>query len=109
MQMVTMTPGDGPDVRLTGTVLTIGGHEVDLAQVQSDVEVILAYSWALNGRVLEGVRPDRAYAAQVIVPPTEYEERPTGEADPETGAPVVELVRLPLDTDAVRVLTWARP
>ncbi len=109
MQMVTMTPGDGPDVSLNGTVLTIGGHEVDLAQMQQDTEVILTYSWALNGRILEGVRPDRAYAAQVIVPPAAYEERPTGETDPETGAPVMELVRLPLDTNAVRVLTWARP
>jgi hypothetical protein len=103
------------DYSLDGTVLTVGGIDVDLEAEQGEQEVVITFS-AHNGMIHRGMMPCCKYAAEVHIPPRMYEavevdghpanpfsgEDNKGE-EPETHT---EAVPVPLDLDSVILNLW---
>ncbi len=81
---------------LSGSVLTIGEHQLDLEDLRSDTEVVIDLK-----------DEDGNFIANVIIPPNEYELVDTGEKD-EQGNPVYEQRLKPLNLDKVRLVLWSK-
>jgi len=98
MQIVEMNEGRKIDYELTGTTLSFADGELslNLARFQKDEAVKKDIMVDNEGYLTTG--HGRYYAAQVEIPPKEYEEATENEGEgeePATPAP------LPLDTDKV--------
>ena len=84
------------EYELSGTVLTIGEHKLDLETLRADTEVVI------------DLKDDAGnFMANVIIPPNEYELIDTGETD-EQGTPVYEQKLKPLNLDKVRLILWTK-
>jgi hypothetical protein len=98
------------DYSLEGTILTIGGIDVDLEAEEGDQEVIITFS-NHEGMIHRGLMPGCNYVAEVKIPPRKYEtvevEGPpdgyNGGEGPETHT---ETVPVPLDLDSVVLDIW---
>jgi hypothetical protein len=102
------------DYSLEGTILSIGGIEVDLEAEQENQEVIITFS-NHNGMIHRGMMPCCEYVAEVILPPRRYEavevDGPpvkafSGEEGEEVPATYIETVPVPLDVDSVILKLW---
>jgi hypothetical protein len=94
------------DFSLNGTILTIGGEKVDLADEEEEQEKIITFG-SCNGKVHRGLMPRCVYVADVIIPPRKYETAKDEEADEGGGAETVSNA-LPLDTTTVTINVWPK-
>jgi hypothetical protein len=113
IEQVDPTRASLTDYSLNGSILTIGGLSVDLAQEQGDQEVIITIG-RCKGMVHRGLMGKSCeYLADVIIPPRKYEtvdvEGPgsgtvgSGDEEPVTHT---ESVPVPLDLDSVILRLW---
>ncbi|MDO5116013.1 MAG: hypothetical protein Q4D58_07965 [Synergistaceae bacterium] len=95
----------GPHVlySLAGTTLSIGGISIDLAAEQEDAQNIIDICANEKGEIVRGM--NRAYAANILIPPAEYTQTATGETD-EKGNAVYTLEKKPLDVGRVELVLW---
>lgn len=107
MQQIIMTAGNHPPVALAGTVLTVDGHAIDLAQRQQDVATIIDLSLGTDGAIVEG-KGQGWYAANIVIPPATYTEVDTGTKDAD-GNPIIGRQKNALNTDLVTINLWALP
>lgn len=101
------TQGKYPKVGTDGSLLEIGGHQIDLDARQQDQSVTIDLSLDHDGQIVEG-RGAGWYVANVTIPTTQYQEV-EGEPDPATGDPVMQREQLPVNLDLVVVNLWALP
>jgi len=96
---------------LDGTLLTVGGITVDLAEEEGDQEVIISFG-KCNGMVHRGIKPCCVYVAEAIIPPRKYEDidedgpPENWPEDEEAPATHTETVPVPLDTNSVTLKIW---
>lgn len=107
--MIVREVNEGPKIAyaLDGTVLTLGDGAVsiDLAERQSDTEVVIDVCLN-NGLLIEGI--GLWYVATIVIPPRRYHLVDTGKTD-ENGAAIMAPEAVPLDLDAVVLNLWALP
>jgi hypothetical protein len=92
MKITQLTPGATPDYTLTGGVLTIAGHAIDIEAEAGDGPVSVDISLSA-GAVHRGL--GERYLANVLLPARRYTEALDGE----------EMVSspLPVDTDEIEL------
>jgi hypothetical protein len=118
IQAVDSSRDNYSDYSLDGNVLTIGGVAVDLAEEESDHEVIISFG-KCNGVVHRGLMPCCTYVAEVLIPPRRYETvevegSPTGAfssngndgEEEDVLATHLETVSVSLDVDSVILKLW---
>jgi len=111
MQIHLIHPGQPvADFSISGTVVTVGGYEIDCAERQQNVAVIVEIR-RLDGVVYEG--DQGAYLAQIQIPARSYsvtfvESEPGNIDSSEPGLQGATETRQaqPLDTNAVVVTLW---
>lgn len=106
--MIIVHLNDGPkaEFSLSGTVLTVHGVSVDLAQRQRDTRTVVDISLGADLKTAaEGV--GSWYVATIVIPPREYELVEVG-LD-ENGQPIEEPRPLPIDLSKVELRLWGLP
>jgi len=111
MQIHLIHPGQPvADFAISGSVVTIGGYEIDCAERQQDVAVIIEIR-RMDGIVTEG--DQGAYLAQIQIPARRYsvsftEQEQNTEDSPDPGLQGATEIReaQPLDTNAVVITLW---
>jgi hypothetical protein len=94
------------DYHLEGTVLTIGGIDLDLAVEQGDQQVIITFTYC-NGVIHRGMMPCCTYAAEVLIPPRRYETAEVvDEAQEGEQQTHIESIPMPLDVDGITLKLW---
>ena len=103
------------DYSLEGTVLMVGGIDIDLEAEQREQEVVITFS-DHNGMIHRGMMPCCKYVAEVKIPPRKYESVEVGghPADTLSGEDNkgeepqthTETVPVPLDLDSVVLNLW---
>lgn len=104
MQIIEMNEGRKIEYELNGTTLSFADGELslNLARFQRDDAVKKDIMVDNEGYLTTG--RGRYYAAQVEIPPREYEDIPESQGeDEDTPAPVP----LPLDTDQVKLYLFS--
>lgn len=79
---------------LEGSVLQIGERVMDIDALQKEEQVIID--------ILE----DGRFVANIIIPPSVYEEIQEPAVE---GEPSIPLVKVPVDMDAVKLILWDKP
>lgn len=85
-----------------GANVTVAGITVDCAAEQQDAAVTVDIRYNAGAIERGG---DGAYVAIIGIPAREYTNQP-GAIDPETGAPRIERVALPIDPNAIVITLW---
>jgi hypothetical protein len=103
------------DFSLEGTILTIGGIEIDLQAEEGDQEVIITLG-SCAGMVHRNLSPTCTYVADIIIPPRRYTTVPVEGSDEEEeddggegapgGAPKTKTLALAIDTEVVTLRLW---
>lgn len=105
MRVIHLNEGPKAPFSVSGTVLTVDGVSIDLAERQRDIQTVIDIS---RGRDLqtaaEGV--GAWYVATIVIPPRQYE---LVEDVDESGQAVQRLEPLPLDLSQVELRLWALP
>jgi len=107
--MIVASLNEGPkaDYSVNGTVLTIQGVEIDLADRQRDVQNVVDVSLGSDlTSAAEGV--GAWYVATIVIHPREYELVDSGQVD-DQGNPIMIPQALPLDMSKVELRLWALP
>lgn len=79
---------------------------INLAEEQTDIEVLIDVSLNRDGQLMRGV--DTWYVAHISIPPAEYDLFDTGERN-EQDQPILEQIKLPLFVENVTLTLWALP
>ena len=109
MKIIEKNTGTKIAYELNGTDLSFadGALTMDLARYQRDGTVMKDIMVDTEGNLVIG--KGRYYAAQVEIPPREYEEEviPTPEQEGESGGETIKRTPLPLNTDDVTMYLFA--
>ncbi len=87
-------PGNFEEYSVNGSTLSIGDRVMEIDDLQKEEQVIID--------ILE----DGRFVANIIIPPSVYEEIQEPAAE---GEPSIPPVKVPVDMDAVKLILWDKP
>ena len=103
MRVKTIGAGPHPDILKSGLIVEVEGVNVNTAERQRDVEIIIDIRADASGRVTEGV--DGQLIAMIVIPARRWSVKPSGELD-SFGNPTVDRAPVPLDPATVSITLW---
>lgn len=101
MQVRNIGMGNHATYEVSGTVLTINGHSIDVAARQTERPVLVNLFW-LNGEITEKPSGVGLYLASIQIPAREMLSVQSGEGD--DAQTVFEPA--PVNMDAVSLILW---
>jgi hypothetical protein len=90
-------------VAINGVKITIGDTVIDCSEYQEDTEKRIDIFMNQDGMISIG--SGDLYVANIVIPPKQYTEYPTGEVD-EGGNPIVQKEEIPLDSAKIILTLW---
>lgn len=107
MQVTRMTPGDLPEWMLTGALLTVAGHEVDLDAEARDVQVTVSLYRCPSGGVTRDLGDGCQYLAVITIPPLTYGEAVADDIESGEESSALVPVPEPVNVASVHLEIWA--
>ncbi|MGP3699178.1 hypothetical protein [Rhodobacter sp. NSM] len=107
MHVTQMTSGDLPAWTLTGALLTVAGHEVDLEAEARDVQVSISLYRCPAGSVTRELGNGCQYLAVITIPPLTYSEAIADDIEGGEEGSVLVPTPDPLNVAATHLEIWA--